>query len=217
MIAFFPCDHFYVDHNSFHRSIRSALACANTNPESIILLGAQAEYAEIEYGWIEPGTVLCESPVGPLSNVHKFWEKPSHHQAETLLNRGCVWNTFVTVGRATTFLDLLCSEVPNAVLALSRAIVDNTLEVEYDSLATVDFSRDVLAHVPHRLLVLHDRVSGWVDLGSPARVLDTLSRNAIQPQWAVRESASNFDKASTSTTIPDRRRGTNSGATVGRK
>lgn len=157
LIAFFPCDHLYVDHNSFHRSIRSAFACANTNPESIILLGAQAEYAEVDYGWIEPGTVVCESPVGPLSHVHKFWEKPSHHQAEVLLNRGCIWNTFVTLGRATTFFDLLCSEIPDAFRALSRAVAGNTLELEYDSLATVDFSRDVLAHVPHRLLVLRDR------------------------------------------------------------
>jgi len=33
-------------------------------------------------------------------------------------------------------------------------------------------------------LVLRDRTSGWADLGSPARVVDTLSRNGIQPEWA---------------------------------
>lgn len=190
LIAFFPCDHFYVNDDSFRRSIQSAFACATANPGSIVLLGAQAEYAEVDYGWIEPGSGLCESPVGLLSYVHRFWEKPSRHQAETLLNRGCLWNTFVTLGRATTFLDLLCSEVPDAIRALSRAVAGNTLELEYDSLATVDFSRDVLAHVPHRLLVLHDRMSGWVDVGSPARVLDTLHRNAIEPQWVERETLS---------------------------
>lgn len=217
LIAFFPCDHFYVDHESFRRTIRSAFACAATNPESIILLGAQAEYAEVDYGWIEPGAVLCESPVGPLSYVYKFWEKPSHHQAETLLNRGCVWNTFVTLGRATTFVELLCSEVPEAILALSRAIADNTLELEYGSLAAVDFSRDVLAHVPHRLLVLHDRMSGWVDLGSPARVLDTLNQNGIEPEWAVRETAYAFNRAKILSTIPDRRLGIYFDATEGQK
>ena len=29
-------------------------------------------------------------------------------------------------------------------------------------------------------------LSGWADLGSPARVLETLTRNGIQPEW-VRE------------------------------
>jgi mannose-1-phosphate guanylyltransferase len=217
LIAFFPCDHFYANDDSFRRSIRSAFACATANPGSIILVGAQAEYAEVDYGWIEPGTVLCQSPVGPLSYVHRFWEKPSHHQAETLLNRGCVWNTFVTLGRATTFFDLLCSELPETIHALSRAISDNTLELEYDSLPSVDFSRDVLAHVSERLLVLHDRMSGWVDLGSPARVLETLNRNGIEPEWAVTESAYTFNKARAVSTIPDRRLRIYLGAFEGQK
>ena len=52
-------------------------------------------------------------------------------------------------------------------------------------LDAMDFSRDVLANLPHRLSVLRDRTSGWADLGSPARVLETLSRNGIQPEWAT--------------------------------
>jgi hypothetical protein len=111
----------------------------------------------------------------------------------------------------------LCSEVPEPILALSRAIADNTLELEYGSLAAVDFSRDVLAHVPDRLLVLHDRTSGWVDLGSPARVLDTLNRNCIEPEWAVRETAYTSNKARTLSTIPDRRLGIYFDATEGQK
>ena len=63
-------------------------------------------------------------------------------------------------------------------------MADNTLDAAYAPLGTVDFSRAVLANLPHRLLVLRDRTSGWADLGSPARVLDTLSRNGIQPEWA---------------------------------
>ena len=70
---------------------------------------------------------------------------------------------------------------------------DNTLDVAYASLDTVDFSRDVLANLPHRLLALRDRTSGWADLGNPTRVLDTLSRNGIQPEWASeRDRVSNF-------------------------
>jgi mannose-1-phosphate guanylyltransferase len=182
--AFFPCDHFYADHDSFRLTIRSAVKCAEYNPESIILVGADAEYPETDYGWIEPGVVVSNASVGPLSLVSRFWEKPSLQQAHELLRQGCLWNTFVTVGRATTFFEMLCSQVPEAVLAISRAMADNTLNVTYASLDTVDFSRDVLANLPHRLLALRDRTSGWADLGSPTRVLDTLSRNGIQPKWA---------------------------------
>jgi mannose-1-phosphate guanylyltransferase len=184
LVAFFPCDHFYADHDSFRLTIRSAVECAEHNPESIILVGADAEYPETDYGWIEPGAVVSNATVGPLSRVSRFWEKPSSPQADALLRRGCLWNTFVTVGRATTFFEMLVSQVPEAVLAISRAVADNTFNAVYASLDTVDFSRDVLTNLPHRLLVLRDRESGWADLGSPNRVLDTLSRNGIQPEWA---------------------------------
>jgi mannose-1-phosphate guanylyltransferase len=184
VVAFFPCDHFYADDDSFRFTIRSAVGCAEQNPESIILVGAEAEYPEVDYGWIEPGVVVSESVVGPLAHVNRFWEKPPLHQARALLRRGCLWNTFVTAGRAATFFEMLCSQVPEAVLAISRAMADNALDGTYPSLDTVDCSRDVLANLPHRLLVLRDPSSGWADLGSPARVLDTLSRNGIQPQWA---------------------------------
>jgi mannose-1-phosphate guanylyltransferase len=183
LAAFFPCDHFYADHNSFRSTIRSAIEYARHNPESIILVGADAEYPEIDYGWIEPG-VVSNATAWPLSRVSRFWEKPSLQQAHELLSRGCLWNTFVTVGRAATFFEMLISQVPEAVLAISRAVADNTLNLAYASLEAVDFSRDVLTNLPHRLLVLRDRASGWADLGSPARVLDTLSRNGIQPGWA---------------------------------
>jgi mannose-1-phosphate guanylyltransferase len=193
LAAFVPCDHFYADPDSFRLTIRSAIECAEHNPESIILVGADAEYPETDYGWIEPGVVVSNAAAGPLSRVSQFWEKPSLQQARALLRRGCLWNTFVTVGRATTFFEMLCSQVPEAVLAISRAMAENTLDPAYASLDTVDFSRDVLANLPHRLLALRDRTSGWADLGSPTRVLETLSRNGIRPEWASeRDRVSNF-------------------------
>src|SRR5579862_6649825 len=184
LAAFFPCDHFYADPDSFRLTIRSAIECAQHNPESIILVGADAEYPETDYGWIEPGVIVSNATVRPLSRVSRFWEKPSLQQAHTLLRRGCLWNTFVTIGRATTFFEMLCSQVPEAVLAISRTMAENRFDTAYPELDTVDFSRDVLANRPQRLLVLRDRTSGWADLGSPARVHDTLSRNGIQPEWA---------------------------------
>src|SRR5580693_6887570 len=89
MAAFFPCDHFYADDDSFRLTIRSAVGFAEQNPESIILVGAHAEYPEVDYGWIEPGVVVSESLAGPLTHVGRFWEKPPLHQARALLRRGC--------------------------------------------------------------------------------------------------------------------------------
>jgi hypothetical protein len=54
LAAFFPCDHFYADQDSFRLTIGSSVECAEHNPESIILVGTDAEYPETDYGWIEP-------------------------------------------------------------------------------------------------------------------------------------------------------------------
>ena len=104
-------------------------------------------------------------------------------QARALLQSGCLWNTFVTIGSAATFLELICSEVPDVVLSVTRALADNDLESTYAQLPIVDFSRDILAHQAKRLLVLRDSGSGWADLGSPNRVLGLLARSVNQPAW----------------------------------
>jgi mannose-1-phosphate guanylyltransferase len=183
VVGIFPCDHFYSNDDSFRRTIRAAANCAEQHAESMILVGAEAEYPEVEYGWIEPDVVVSQSQIGPLFRVNRFWEKPPLHRARALMGRGCLWNTFVTMTRASALLDVLCSQVPDAVISVTRALADSNLEPAYDLLAAVDFSRDVLAHQTHRLMVLRDRMSGWADLGSPARVLDTLARNGIRPEW----------------------------------
>ena len=185
VVGFFPCDHYYSNEDSFRLTIRAAAVCAVQRPASIILVGAEAEYAEVEYGWIEPDAVVLDTDVGPLFQVHRFWEKPPLHQARALMRRGCFWNTFVTFGLAATFLEILCGRVPEAVISVAKAVTDVALETSYPLLPTVDFARDVLAHETRRLLVLRDRKSGWADLGSPDRVLETLARHAIQPEWGL--------------------------------
>ena len=81
----------------------------------------------MEYGWIEPGLAVLEAQAQPLYRVNRFREKPALPQAQALLQSGCLWNTFVTVGSAATFLELVCSEVPDAVLSVTRALADNDL------------------------------------------------------------------------------------------
>ena len=180
MVAFFPCDHYYKDEDAFAVTIRSAMAFAEEHPTSLVLLGAQAHLPEVEYGWIEPGQAIRDLP---LLRVNRFWEKPSLPEAQALLRRGCLWNTFVTVGRAETFLELLCAEIPDVVSSIAAALTDQDLDPAYRGLSTIDFSHAVLVPQPHRLLVVRDAVSGWADLGNPARVIDTLTRNNIEPAW----------------------------------
>ena len=186
VIGFFPCDHYYSDEERFRSIVRAAVAGAQQFPDYVIILGAEAQCAETEYGWIEPGVAVSQGRSTPLCRVNRFWEKPALPIARKLLRRGCLWNTFVTVGRATTFLELLCAEVPEVVLSVTRALCDDDVERTYQELPTVDFSRDILAQRVERLLLIRDSRSGWADLGSPGRVLDILASVDVQPAWLGR-------------------------------
>ena len=117
------------------------------------------------------------------ARIRQFWEKPASATAQDLLRRGCLWNSFVTIGRVGAFIDVLCQSAPNTMLALSTGILDNDLDSAYRSIPSLDFSRDVLASWPERLLVIRDAVSRWTDLGNPDRVMDTLAREGIAPPW----------------------------------
>src|SRR5579875_2618207 len=184
VVGLFPCDHYYSDDESFRSSVTSAALGADRFPQSLVIVGAEAEYAETEYGWIEPGPTVLQTQAAPLCRVNRFWEKPALPEARALLQSGCLWNTFVTVGSAVTFLELLCSEIPEVVLSLTRALAENELASTYARLPKVDYSGDILANQANRLLVLRDSGSGWADLGSPDRVLGLFAKNINQPALA---------------------------------
>lgn len=182
-VGFFPCDHYYSDGESFRAVVRSAIASAEQFSQSLVIVGAEAEYAETEYGWIEPGSAVSRIQSSKLFEVNRFWEKPALPKAKALLQGGCFWNTFVTIGSAATVLELLCCEVPDVVLAIMRALADKDLASTYAGLRSVDFSRDILANQTNKLLVLRDSRSGWADLGSTSRVLRLLANQVNQPAW----------------------------------
>ncbi len=104
-------------------------------------------------------------------------------EAQSLFRAGCLWNTFVAIGSAGAFLDLLNSRIPDVVQHISRGLAEGGLDAAYQEVRAVDFSREVLARQPGRLLVLRDSTSGWADLGNPSRVVDTLVRNRIETGW----------------------------------
>jgi hypothetical protein len=70
------------------------------------------------------------------------------------------------------------------VLSINKALAENELETVYRLIPPVDLSHQVLALEPRRLLTIRDAASGWADLGNPARVMDILARNNVQPGWS---------------------------------
>lgn len=178
IVAFFPTDHDYVDEGRFAQAVQSAIDVASEHHGRLVLLGAEAENAEVEYGWIEPDSTLIGGCSGEsLFRVSRFWEKPSARLARGLLRKGCLWNTFIIVGRARTFLDVIGSTVPVMCQAFDplKDHRSDLAELEcatrvYETLQAGDFSHQVLSVCTERLAVLRLGKVGWSDLGTPERV-----------------------------------------------
>jgi mannose-1-phosphate guanylyltransferase len=180
----------------FIASVDRAVRVAQHHSDTLVVLGAEAEHPEVEYGWIEPGTKFGTPFTHALLRVRRFWEKPPHPTAQALLDRGCLWNTFVMVGRASLFLTLLANTLAPGVLDAFVAVQQHkrdTTNLAQDnlwaSLTSGDFSHQVLTPSTQQLAVLRVGDIGWSDLGTPERVRLALARSGVRPWW--QESAEN--------------------------
>lgn len=170
IVGFFPTDHCYLRETRFVATVRLALSVAQDRANTVILLGAKAEYPEVEYGWIEPGAGLpCPLPCS-LLRVNRFWEKPSTNFAQALCARGFLWNTFVMIGRASAFLNILKAAVPQIFHTLAYGGHLPPGDQAASAMAPGDFSQQVLSVSTAHLSVLPMGDVGWSDLGTPGRV-----------------------------------------------
>jgi mannose-1-phosphate guanylyltransferase len=187
VVAFFPSDHHYSNEDNFAAGIDLAFNAAENNANSVVLLGAPATYAATDYGWIQVEPARSTSSYRGLLRARRFWEKPSLEVAEDLLDRGCVWNTFVMIGRARAFVNVIRSAAPDFYEAFRSIWGESQPEVEepivskiYQGLAVADLSREVLSKTPESLGVFCLGDVGWSDLGDPRRALEVLQRSSTE-------------------------------------
>jgi mannose-1-phosphate guanylyltransferase len=162
------------------------------HPERLVLLGARATVPEVEYGWIELGRVLDSASDGRIWTVRRFWEKPSEETARMCLDAGCLWNTFILVGKVATFLRAGREAVPEVDERLRRASVFLGTEDEawalhqaYALMPRANFSRAILEPCPPFLAVAAMPEGAWSDLGTPRRVFEILDYLRSRPVWTL--------------------------------
>jgi mannose-1-phosphate guanylyltransferase len=195
LVAFFPSDHYFGNETAFISTIERSFDFAEKEPDSVILLGAGAERPETEYGWIEPGSATQPGFGHEFTPVRRFWEKPPLETAKALLAQGCLWNTFVMVGSAAGFLEMIRHTAPVLFETFEAAFPkvkpeyeERKMQAIYDDLnqfAPADFSRQVLAVSTERLLVVSCGEVGWSDLGEPGRFITALTGKGDENPWAM--------------------------------
>jgi mannose-1-phosphate guanylyltransferase len=191
VVAFFPSDHYFADDELFMSHVEAAFDNAALN-ETVTLLGITPEAPEVEYGWIEPHASILNHLPRAVTRVRRFWEKPTLNIARRLMQRGCLWNSFVMVGRVDVFLRLVQQALPglysdfgSILPSLGTAAELRTVRHLYSQIPDSNFSQQVLAVRPDDLTVMKVEQVGWSDLGEPSRVLSTLGRLGMATHYAA--------------------------------
>jgi mannose-1-phosphate guanylyltransferase len=190
LVAILPCDHHYSNERSFASALECAFETAEERRDSVVLLGVQPDYPEVEYGWIQLG-----APLGPegsqLFRVREFREKPVIDVARRLFEEGSVWNTFVMVGHVRAFLEMVRGIVPDLMGMLRSAsmwageetFIEDSL---YRRVPSVSFSQRVLSADTSKLVALRLNDVGWSDLGDPGRAVMAVRESGREPAWILK-------------------------------
>jgi mannose-1-phosphate guanylyltransferase len=189
-VAFFPSDHYFSDDEALMDYVERAFETVERRPDSIILLGIEPDKAETSYGWIEPAQSIFPEAASVVCQVERFWEKPSFKSAQHLLMKGCLWNSFVMIGKAASFLEIIKRELPDIYRMFEASSVTfgtfaerQTMSSLYAWINEVNFSSEVLEKCTKELFVLRVSDVSWSDWGEPNRVLGTLSNLGVQMDW----------------------------------
>lgn len=182
-IVVMPSDHHVERPAVLTAALRVALHHVEQDPQRLLLLGIRPEAPDTGYGYVVPG-----ERHGRLYEVEQFVEKPELRHAESLLQRGALWHSFLIVADATVLWNLGRARQPRVTTMLLDTFElpeperSAALRAAYATLPLVDFARDVLTGAEQRLMLLPVPRCGWTDLGTPQRLQLVLHKLGPGPE-----------------------------------
>lgn len=191
-VAVMPSDHFIHPGGRFQAILEEAFELAEFLPGQIVMLAAQPDGPEADYGWIAPGTSIRD---GKAFMVGSFKEKPKPEDAEAFFRRSWLWNTMIIVARAAALWEHAQNLRPEMIARFSALKgwiglpeEQEAMELAYRSMPSVNLSRDLLEPLAAWTVALPMTGVRWSDWGRPERVEQTLAaigeKGAFAPAMA---------------------------------
>jgi mannose-1-phosphate guanylyltransferase len=179
--AVFPSDHFILEEDCFMDHVALAGQAIAHDPSRIVLLAMEAQYPEVEYGYILPRADGDRFSLWGTRGTSAFVEKPNRATAKKLISAGALWNTMIMVFKVRTLLEFVQKLYPATHAcfsrifdAIGRSNESITIEEIYRTLEPMNFSKVFLERIalvsPDVISVLPVLRVFWSDWGSPQRL-----------------------------------------------
>jgi mannose-1-phosphate guanylyltransferase len=186
-VVVYPADHHVQRFGPFIDAVERAISAVDHAPGRTVLVGARADRAATDLGWIMPGRTLSaagdkvDRTDQKVRSVETFIEKPPATTAARLHEAGALWNTLLIALDGATFWDGALEAHPllaqsfqryrSGVRTTNEALVRREI---YERLPTLDLSRDLLERWAG-LAVVEMADAGWSDCGTPERLFECLA------------------------------------------
>ena len=191
-VVIYPSDHFIYPRNNFIRLMEQAVKAAEELPGMLILIGAKPDSLELDYGWIYPAEEIWQSGDYSVRIVKQFLEKPSRALAAEAMLQGAFWNTLIVAVKAHTLWELGWTHAPEILRHFERLCnvvgtskEKSVLESIYEIMPSGNFSSDLLMQAAGSIGVLPMENILWNDWGRKERIVETLSRIGLRPNFPM--------------------------------
>jgi mannose-1-phosphate guanylyltransferase len=181
VVTIFPSDHFILEERLFMQHVEQAFGIVESDGGRIVLLGIEPNQPDTEYSYILYAERIENQNSYGGKTVEMYVEKPPADAAKRMMRNGALWNTLILVATCETLLQAIKRTAPGLYGAfepiqdaIGRADEQRVTERVYQTLPSINFSKDVLEVLPfeHRqaLRVLPVRGVTWSDWGTADRL-----------------------------------------------
>ena len=181
ILVVLPIDHFISDRTVFKEAINQSIKFAS-EPNTIALIGSKPHKPSCQYGYI------MRHNNQPLASVSHFTEKPHSEQlAQTLINKGGLWNCGVFSVSASLWLSCIQKTHPSIYQLCYNSWQrkkDSTqmvkpFEQDYVSCPKISIDNAVIERFVELKLQLKvtELHCDWYDLGTPESLADFQQRH----------------------------------------
>jgi mannose-1-phosphate guanylyltransferase len=186
----YPSDHFVHPERDFLAAVSEGVRAVERKRDRLLLLGAEPDHLELDYGWIQPASEEAGSAHTGLRRVSRFVEKPCENEARRVMAQGALWNTLILIGRVRTLWQLGRYCLPETMMLLEwlRSATGGPRERElvhkiHAMLPEKNFSSEVLEKAPELFTVMPLRGVEWSDWGRPERIVQSIRRLGRTPAF----------------------------------